>query len=302
MMHPIERSSYDVVMTACDLLADLSVERENMSLSQEGLLTDLSAGFQAFLTWVKRKVQELIHKFLIFIRDMKDAVVRLFYKKNSKFMQIIMSSNSGRIPFNDTTITIPYDVQELHKYALKLNDTVPFRITYDNTGLRQSIDKLHNIWNKISYPNNNINIAKSTCCEYCRMIVNLLKNMESDALTMSEHLTKSRYLLDEAKTPQDLGRFLEQATGGVTRLAVIDPLIVFGMSMQMFSTPDTLKQLKQLTVSCAEALSLVIGFICNHIPALTTIISTIDKIYNHASFELHYTTVSSIGHELKSKR
>ena len=290
MMTPIERSSYDVVMTVCDLLADLSVERENMSFSQEGLLTDLSTGFQTFLTWVKRKVQELIHKFLIFIRDVKDVVVRLFYKKNSKFMQVVMSSSNGRIPFDDTTITIPYDVEEIHKYTSKLNDTVPFRITYDNTNLRQNIDKLHNIWNKISYPNSNVNIAKSTCCEYCRMIVNLLKNMESDALTLSEHLTKSRYLLDEARTPQDLGKFLEQATGGMTRLATIDPLIVFGMSMQMFSTPETLKQLKQLTVSCVEALSLVIGFICNHIPALTTIISTIDKIYNHASFELHYTT------------
>ena len=103
-MTPIERSSYDVVMTACDLLAELSVERENMSFSQEGLLTDLSTGFQTFLTWVKRKVQELIHKFLIFIRDMKDVVVRLFYQKNSKFMQIVMSSNNTRIPFNDTTI------------------------------------------------------------------------------------------------------------------------------------------------------------------------------------------------------
>lgn len=77
MMTPIERSSYDVVMTACDLLADLSVERENMSFSQEGLLTDLSTGFQTFLTWVKRKVQELIHKFLIFIRDMKDAYLQV---------------------------------------------------------------------------------------------------------------------------------------------------------------------------------------------------------------------------------
>lgn len=290
MMTPIERSSYDVVMTACDLLAELSVERENMSFSQEGLLTDLSTGFQTFLTWVKRKVQELIHKFLIFIRDMKDVVVRLFYQKNSKFMQIVMSSNNTRIPFNDTTITIPYDVPELHKYALKLNDTVPFRITYDNTDLRQSIDKLHNIWNKISYPNSNINITKSACCEHCRTIVNLLKNMESDALTMSEHLTKSRYLLDEAKTPQDLGRFLVQATGGLTRLAVVDQMIVSGMFFKMFSDPETLKQLKQLTVSCVEALALVIGFICNHIPTLTTIISTIDKIYNHASFELHYTT------------
>lgn len=290
MMFPIERSSYDVVMTACDLLADLSVERENMSLSQEGLLTDLSAGFQAFLAWVKRKVQELIHKFLIFIRDVKDVMFRLFYKKNSKFMQVVMSSSNGRIPFDDTTITIPYNVEEIHKYTLKLNDTVPFRITYDNTSLRQNIDKLHNIWNKISYPNSNVNIAKSTCCEYCRTIVNLLKNMESDALTMSEHLTKSRYLLDEARTPQDLRKFLEQATGGMTRLATIDPMIVFGMSIQMFSTPETLKQLKQITISCVEALSMVIGFICNHIPALTTIISTIDKIYNHASFELHYTT------------
>lgn len=290
MMSPIERSSYDVVMTACDLLADLSVERENVILSQEGLLTDLSAGFQAFLAWVKRKVQELIHKFLIFIRDVKDVVVRLLYKKNSKFMQIVMSSSNGRIPFDDTTITIPYDVEEIHKYTSKLNDTVPFRITYDNTSLRQNIDKLHNIWNKISYPNSNINIVKSICCEYCRTIVNLLKNMESDALTMSEHLTKSRYLLDEAKTPQDLGQFLKQATGGMTRLATIDPMIVFGMSMQMFSTPETLKQLKQITISCVEALSMVIGFICNHIPALTTIISTIDTIYNHASFELHYVT------------
>lgn len=34
---------------------------------------------------------------------------------------------------------------------------------------------------------------------------------------------------------------------------------------------------------------------CNHIPALTTIISTIDKIYNHASFELHYTTKIDSG-------
>ena len=295
MMTPIERSSYDVVMSACDLLADLSVERENATLSQEGLLTDLSTGFQTFLTWVKRKVQELIHKFLIFIRDMKDVLVRLFYQKNSKFMQIVMSSNTGRIPFNDTTITIPYDVQELHKYTLKLNDAVPFRITYDNTSLRQSIDKLHNIWNKISYPNSSTSITKSACCEHCRTIVNLLKNMESDALTMSEHLTKSRYLLDEAKTPQDLGRFLEQATGGMTRLATIDPLIMFGMSMQVFSTPETLRQLKQLTVGCVEALSLVIGFICNHIPTLTTIISTIDKIYNHASFELHYTTKIDSG-------
>lgn len=290
MMTPIERSSYDVVMTACDLLADLSVERETMSFSQEGLLSELSTGFQTFLTWVKRKVQELIHKFLIFIRDMKDAVVRLFYQKNSKFMQIVMSSNNTRIPFNDTTITIPYDVPELHKYALKLNDTVPFRITYDNTDLRQSIDKLHNIWNKISYPNSNINITKSACCEHCRTIVNLLKNMESDALTTSEHLTKSRYLLDEVKTPQDLGRFLVQATGGLTRLAVVDQMIVSGMFFKMFSDPETLKQLKQLTVSCVEALALVIGFICNHIPTLTTIISTIDRIYNHASFELHYTT------------
>ena len=280
-MTPIERSSYDVVMTACDLLADLSVERETMSFSQEGLLSELSTGFQTFLTWVKRKVQELIHKFLIFIRDMKDAVVRLFYQKNSKFMQIVMSSNNTRIPFNDTTITIPYDVPELHKYALKLNDTVPFRITYDNTDLRQSIDKLHNIWNKISYPNSNINITKSACCEHCRTIVNLLKNMESDALTMSEHLTKSRYLLDEAKTPQDLGRFLVQATGGLTRLAVVDQMIVSGMFFKMFSDPETLKQLKQLTVSCVEALALVIGFICNHIPTLTTIVSTIDKIYNN---------------------
>lgn len=152
MMTPIERSSYDVVMTACDLLADLSVEREHASLSQEGLLTDLSAGFQTFLTWVKRKVQELIHKFLIFIRDVKDVVVRLLYKKNSKFMQVVMSSSNGCIPFDDTTITIPYDVEEIHKYTSKLNDTVPFRITYDNTSLRQNIDKLHNIWNKISYP------------------------------------------------------------------------------------------------------------------------------------------------------
>ena len=31
-MTPIERSSYDVVMTACDLLVELSVERENMFL------------------------------------------------------------------------------------------------------------------------------------------------------------------------------------------------------------------------------------------------------------------------------
>jgi len=86
MMTPIERSSYDVVMTACDLLADLSVERETMSFSQEGLLTDLSAGFQTFLTWVKRKVQELIHKFLIFIRDMKDAYLQVGEEKHIKSM------------------------------------------------------------------------------------------------------------------------------------------------------------------------------------------------------------------------
>ena len=148
MLTPFEQSAQDLVFAANDVIVQAQVFQDQLDYSQESLLTELSDGFQRFLSWLKQKVLDLLHKFITFVKYLKATVFGMFSNRRSSFIQSITSSHHQVSSFEDKEIFIPYDVEKIFEHIENFRKKLPIQVTQNN---RQKISCDINEWFQIWY-------------------------------------------------------------------------------------------------------------------------------------------------------
>ena len=150
MLTPFEQSAQDLVFAANDVIVQAQVFQDQLEYGQEGLLTELSDGFQRFLSWLKQKVLDLLHKFITFVKYLKATIFGLVSNRRSSFIQSITSSQYQVSSFEDKEIFIPYDVEQILEHIEGFRKKLPIQVTQNNRQqISCDIHEWFQIWHEL---------------------------------------------------------------------------------------------------------------------------------------------------------
>ena len=292
MLTPFEQSAQDLVFAANDVIVQAQVFQDQLDYSQESLLTELSDGFQRFLSWLKQKVLDLLHKFITFVKYLKATVFGMFSNRRSSFIQSITSSHHQVSSFEDKEIFIPYDVEKIFEHIENFRKKLPIQVTQNN---RQKISCDINEWFQIWYElvlerDRSIRILKSKCCSVCRRIVDYLNFLEVQAIALSENVSEVRYLIDKAETVTDVVTLTSKLIRGAAQLVNVSSATTYDFLMVPDTSPRTVSDLKNVVLECIKTLGYITISISNILEPLPGIMIRIGKIYDNSGFKLHYST------------
>lgn len=297
MLTPFEQSVQDLVLAATDVIVQAQVFQDQLDYGQESLLTELSDGFQKFLSWLKQKVLDLLHKFITFVKYLKATIFGLVSNQRSSFIQSITSSHYQVSPFEDKEIFIPYNVEEIFEHLKGFREKLPIQVTQDNgQKISRDISGWFQIWHELVLERDrSIRIMKSKCCSVCRRIVDYLNFLEVQAIALSENVSEVRYLIDKAETVTDVVSLTSKLIRGTAQLVNVSSATTYDFLMIPDTSPRTVSDLKNVVLECIKTLGYITVSISNILEPLPGIMIRIGKIYDNSGFTLHYTTTIDPG-------
>lgn len=292
MLTPFEQSAQDLVFAANDVIVQAQIFQDQLEYGQESLLTELSDGFQRFLSWLKQKVLDLLHKFITFVKYLKATIFGLVSNRRSSFIQSITSSHYQVSSFEDKEIFIPYDVEQLFEHIKSFRKKLPIQVTQNNRQqISCDINEWFQIWHELVLERDRtIRIMKSKCCSVCRSIVDYLNFLEVQAIALSENVNEVRYLIDKAETVTDVVTLTSKLIRGAAQLVNVSSTTTYNFLMIPGTSPRTVADLKNVVVECIKTLGYITISISNILEPLPGIMIKIGKIYDNSGFTLHYTT------------
>ena len=297
MLTPFEQSAQDLVFAANDVIVQAQVFQDQLKYGQEGLLTELTDGFQRFLSWLKQKVLDLLHKFITFVKYLKATIFGMFSNRRSSFIQSITSSHHQVSSFDDKEIFIPYDVETIFEHIEDFRKKLPIQVTQNNRQkISCDINEWFQIWHELVLERDrSIRILKSKCCSVCRRIVDYLNFLEVQAIALSENVSEVRYLIDKAETVTDVVTLTSKLIRGAAQLVNVSSATTYDFLMVPDTSPRTVSDLKNVVLECIKTLGYITISISNILEPLPGIMIRIGKIYDNSGFKLHYSTTIDPG-------
>lgn len=292
MLTPFEQSVQDLVLAANDVIVQAQVFQDQLDYGQESLLTELSDGFQKFLSWLKQKVLDLLHKFIAFVKYMKATIFGLVSNRRSSFIHSITSTHYQVSSFEDKEIFIPYNVEEIFEHLKGFREKLPIQVTQDNgQKISRDISGWFQIWHELVLERDrSIRIMKSKCCSVCRRIVDYLNFLEVQAIALSENVSEVRYLIDKAETVTDVVSLTSKLIRGTAQLVNVSSATTYNFLMIPDTSSRTVSDLKNVVLECIKTLGYITVSISNILEPLPGIMIRIGKIYDNSGFKLHYNT------------
>ena len=292
MMTSFEQASCDLVMTTCDIISGIeTLKGSEYPFGMESIFTDTVEGIQSFIQWLKKKLKEWINQFLQFVKSLRDTLLTWVKNRNNKFLQAITSTKPGSERFDNTTITIPYDLEKICETFRIITGHLPLAVkTTDSDTLKKEIYALHDMWNQVVLPKFQYRVTRADCCASCRWIVDGIRHLEAMSQTLSKNIKSVQTSLDRVNSPRELVGVMGKLVRGAEKLIRIDPTLFQSFLFYFDTSSITVEQLQQVVRSCIGSLVLGTVLVVNLTNPLETMISTISKIYNRESFELLYNT------------